>query len=92
MIDVLPDAGDRVFINMVLDVCTIDVVNFDVFIGARVDFVIDVMVGELTRVFADAITSAVTDVDVDMLTGVTVNVVAAVVTALECTMPASLEE
>ena len=50
------------------------------------------MVGELTRVFADAITSAVTDVDVDMLTGVTVNVVAAVVTALECTMPASLEE
>ena len=88
----LSDTGNRVFVNMLLDVWTIDIVNFDVFIGARVDFVVDGMIGELARVFAGAIVSAVTGVDVDLLAGVSVNVVAAVMTALGCTMSASLEE
>ena len=47
---------------------------------------------ELDRVFTVTITSFVSDVDVDVLAGVDVSVVAAVVTALELTMPASLEE
>ena len=47
---------------------------------------------ELDRVFTVTITSFVSDVDVDVLAGVDVSVVAAVVTALELTMPALLEE
>ena len=46
----------------------------------------------LDRVFTVTITSVVSDADVDVLTGVGVSVVAAVVTALELTMPTSLEE
>ena len=42
--------------------------------------------------FAGAIASVVTDVGVDMLSAVSVNVVSGVITALEFTMSASLEE
>ena len=58
------------------------VIDVGIFIGARVD----VMIDALARVFATAITSVAPDVDVDLLTDVRVNVVAAVMTALEITM------
>ena len=51
---------------------------------------VDVTADALAR--ADSMAGVVPDVGVDVLTDVSVNVVAAVMTALEFTMSASLEE
>ena len=66
-------------------------INVGVWIGARVDFVIDVMTDALARVFAGSMSSVVPDVGVDVLADASVNVVSGVMTELECTRSASLE-
>ena len=83
------------FANMSLDVCTWrdgTTINVGVWIGARVDFVVDATTDVLARVFVDAITSVVTDVGVDMFTNASVNAVAVAMTDLEFTLSASREE
>ena len=75
---------------MLADVWTGPTINVGVRVGVWVGLVVRVMTDPLAR--ADPMTVVVTDVGVDVLTGASVNVVAAVMTALECTVPASLEE
>ena len=91
----LSDLWERVFANMSLEVWTWrdgTTINVGVWIGARVDFVVDVTTGALARVFVDAITGVVTDVGVDIFTDVSVNAVTAAMTDLEFIMSASREE
>ena len=58
-----------------------------------VGFVVEMMTDTLARLSADAVTSAGTDVGVDLRTAMSVKtVVSGVMTALELTMSASLEE
>ena len=65
-------------------------INVGVWIGARVDFVVDTMADALARVFAGAIIAAVTNVD--LLADVSVHVVSGVSQALAFSMRTSLEE
>ena len=50
------------------------IINVGVLIGVRVDFVIDMMIGTLARVFAGAKESVVSGVGVDLLTVLSANV------------------
>ena len=57
--DVLSDVWERVFANMSLDVWTWwdgTTINVGVWIGARVDFVVDLIIDVLACVCVDAIT------------------------------------
>ena len=58
----------------------------------RVDFVVDVTIDPLACAFFEVMIRLVTDVSVESLTDVSVNVALGVMTALEFTMSASLEE
>ena len=77
------------FTNISLEVWTWrdgTTINVGVWIGARVDFVVDATTDVLACVFVDAITSVVTDVGVDLFTDVSVNAVAVAITDLEFAM------